>query len=65
MVSAALAELLNKYERTPELVAELLRYSVATWDDARLVRRGWAAGRQFWGRGGRQGERGVGLRRGK
>lgn len=37
VVSSALVELLNKYERTPELVAEVLRYSVAHWDDARLV----------------------------
>ncbi|GAB4818223.1 hypothetical protein N2152v2_005269 [Parachlorella kessleri] len=37
VVTSMLAELLAKYDHTPELVAELLRYSVATWDDTRLA----------------------------
>lgn len=37
-VAGALIDALNKYEHTPPLVAELLRYSVAQWDDGRLVR---------------------------
>lgn len=37
-VAAALVDSLNKYEHTPALVAELLRYSIAQWDDGRLVR---------------------------
>ena len=40
VVTSTVAELLAKYDHTPEPVAELLRYSVATWDDTRLVREG-------------------------
>lgn len=41
VVASTLVELLAKHEHTPELVAELLRYSAdATWGDARLVREG-------------------------
>ena len=37
-VAATLVDALNRFEHTPPLVAELLRYSVAQWDDGRLVR---------------------------
>ena len=36
-VSAAMVDLLNQYEHTPAMVAEMLRYSVAEWDDGRLA----------------------------
>ena len=36
-VAAALVELLNQFEHTPTMVAEILRYSVAEWDDGRLA----------------------------
>lgn len=36
-VSATLVDALNRFEHTPPLVAELLRYSVAQWDDGRLA----------------------------
>ena len=36
-VSTALVDLLNKHEHTPAPVAELLRYSIAQYDDARLA----------------------------
>ena len=36
-VAAALVDLLNQYEHTPAMVAEILRYSVAEWDDGRLA----------------------------
>ena len=36
-VAGALVELLNQYEHTPTMVAEILRYSVAEWDDGRLA----------------------------
>lgn len=36
-VASSLVDALNKFEHTPPLVAELLRYSVAQWDDGRLV----------------------------
>ena len=36
-VSSALVELLNQYEHTPIVVAEILRHSVAEWDDGRLA----------------------------
>lgn len=37
-VTGALVDALNRFEHTPPLVAELLRYSVAQFDDGRLVR---------------------------
>lgn len=36
-VAAALVDALNGHEHTPPLVAELLRYSMAQWDDGRLA----------------------------
>ncbi|KAI8101453.1 hypothetical protein M9435_001559 [Picochlorum sp. BPE23] len=36
-VSAAMVDLLNQYEHTPAMVAEMLRYSVSEWDDGRLA----------------------------
>lgn len=36
-VAAAVVELLNQYEHTPTMVAEILRYSIAEWDDGRLA----------------------------
>jgi condensin complex subunit 1 len=36
-VSSALVDLLNQYEHTPVVVAEILRHSVAEWDDGRLA----------------------------
>ncbi len=36
-VAATLVDALNRFEHTPPLVAELLRYSVAQWDDGRLA----------------------------
>ena len=36
-VAGALVDALNRFEHTPPLVAELLRYSVAQFDDGRLV----------------------------
>ena len=36
-VAAAMVDLLNQYEHTPVMVAEMLRYSVAEWDDGRLA----------------------------
>lgn len=36
-VAGALVDALNRFEHTPPLVAELLRYSVAQYDDGRLV----------------------------
>ncbi len=36
-VAAAVVELLNQFEHTPTMVAEILRYSVAEWDDGRLA----------------------------
>lgn len=37
-VAASMVDCLNKYEHTPPLVAELLKYSVVQFDDGRLVR---------------------------
>ena len=36
-VAAALVDLLNQYDHTPSVVAEMLRYSIAEWDDGRLA----------------------------
>ncbi len=36
-VAAAMVDLLNQYDHTPVMVAEMLRYSVAEWDDGRLA----------------------------
>ena len=36
-VAATLVDALNRHEHTPPLVAELLKYSIAQWDDGRLV----------------------------
>lgn len=36
-VSAAMVDLLNQYEHSPAMVAEMLRYSVSEWDDGRLA----------------------------
>lgn len=37
-VSAALVDLITQFEHTPAAIAEIVRYSVAEWDDVRLVR---------------------------
>lgn len=36
-VAAAMVDLLNQYEHTPSVIAEMLRYSVSEWDDGRLA----------------------------
>lgn len=36
-VAAAMVDLLNQYEHTPSVIAEMLRYSIAEWDDGRLA----------------------------
>lgn len=36
-MTSALVDLVSKQEHTPAPVAELLRYSIATYDDGRLV----------------------------
>ncbi len=36
-VAAAMVDLLNQYEHTPPVIAEMLRYSIAEWDDGRLA----------------------------